>query len=182
MDNKEYADKVSAELKDIIKNDVSSGNAKGEAHYLAIGLNHLKVLYKRKQQRNRFQVWDWESTEEIAHIWDCIMPEMTAFIQATLKFYRHRKLTRDIRSASAKAVIDAAMKEAGLRHRYTGQVYRAKISVLVSKDRCITLSVAYSKLNEELPHIVQSLLLIKRELDALGDRVSINKAQGVWPR
>ena len=89
-------------------------------------------------------------------------------------------MTKDIKSSSAKAVIAAAMKEAGLKYRYTGQTHRAKVSVLITKDRCLTVYIAYSRLNDQLPGIIQSLKNIKQELDALGGGITISKAQGTW--
>ena len=89
-------------------------------------------------------------------------------------------MTKDIKASSAKAVIDAAMKEAGLKYRYTGQTHRAKLSVLITKDRCLTLYIAYSKLNDQLPRIIQSLKVIKGELEVLGSSITINKTQGSW--
>ena len=44
---KSYIDKISSNLKDIIKNDVSSGNDQGEAHYLSMGLDFLRRLFQR---------------------------------------------------------------------------------------------------------------------------------------
>ena len=89
-------------------------------------------------------------------------------------------MTKEIRSASAGFVIAEAMKNAGLKYRFTGQTYRAKVSVMVTKDRCITLYIAYSKLDEQLTRIMRSLTVIKEELEALGDGVTINKALGSW--
>jgi hypothetical protein len=89
-------------------------------------------------------------------------------------------MTKDIKSSSAKAVIAAAMKDAGLKYRYSGQTHRAKLSVLITKDRYLTVYIAYSKLNEQLPRIINSLKVIKGELDAIGSSITINKAQGSW--
>lgn len=95
-----------------------------------------------------------------------------------LKQLRHKKMTKDIKSSSAKAVLAAAMKDAGLKYRYIGQTHRAKLSVLITKDRCLTVYLAYSKLNDQLPHVIQSLKNIKHELDTLGNGITISKAPG----
>ena len=95
-----------------------------------------------------------------------------------LKQLRHKKMTKDIKSSSAKAVLAAAMKDAGLKYRYTGQTHRAKLSVLITKDRCLTVYLAYSKLNDQLPHVIRSLKNIKHELDTLGNGITISKAPG----
>ena len=166
--------------KDVLKNEVSSGTDKGEAYYLSMCLDLLKRLYQMDRKWSRFHAWSYESTEEVSHIWNTIQPELAEFIEGHLKQLRSKKMTKDINASSAKAVIDAAMKEAGLKYRYTGQTHRAKLAVLITKDRCLTVYIAYSKLNEQLPRIIQSLKVIKGELEVLGSSITINKAQGSW--
>ena len=180
LEYKDYVLRIISTLKDVLKNEVSSGTDKGEAHYLSMCLDLLKRLYQMDRKWSRFHAWSYESTEEVSHIWNTIQPELAEFIEGHLKQLRSKKMTKDIKASSAKAVIDAAMKEAGLKYRYTGQTHRAKLSVLITKDRCLTLYIAYSKLNEQLPRIIQSLKVIKGELEVLGSSITINKAQGSW--
>ena len=180
LEYKDYVLRIISTIKDVLKNEVSSGTDKGEAHYLSLCLDLLKRFYQMNRKWSRFHAWSYESTEEVAHIWNTIQPELSEFIQDYLKQLRHKKMTKDIKSSSAKAVIAAAMKDAGLKYRYTGQTHRAKLSVLITKDRCLTVYIAYSKLNEQLPRIINSLKVIKGELDAIGSSITINKAQGSW--
>lgn len=175
---KGYTVRLINSIKDVIKNEVSSGNDKGEAHYLSLCVDLLKRFYQMDRNWSRFHAWSYESTEEVVHIWNTIQPELAEFIQDYLKQLRHKKMTKDIKSSSAKAVIAAAMKDAGLKYRYTGQTHRAKLSVLITKDRCLTVYLAYSKLNDQLPHVIQSLKNIKHELDTLGNAFTISKAPG----
>lgn len=178
LEYKGYTVRLINSIKDVIKNEVSSGNDKGEAHYLSLCLDLLKRFYQMDRKWSRFHAWSYESTEEVAHIWNTIQPVLSEFIQDYLKELRHKKMTKDIKSSSAKAVIAAAMKDAGLKYRYTGQTHRAKLSVLITKDRCLTVYLAYSKLNDQLPHVIQSLKNIKHELDTLGNGITISKAPG----
>ena len=180
LEYKDYVLRIISTIKDVLKNEVSSGTDKGEAHYLSMCLDLLKRLYQMDRKWSRFHAWSYESTEEVSHIWNTIQPELAEFIEGHLKQLRSKKMTKDINASSAKAVIDAAMKEAGLKYRYTGQTHRAKLSVLITKDRCLTLYIAYSKLYEQLPRIIQSLKVIKDELDAIGSNITINKVQGSW--
>lgn len=180
LEYKDYVLRIISTIKDVLKNEVSSGTDKGEAHYLSMCLDLLKRLYQMDRKWSRFHAWSYESTEEVSHIWNTIQPELAEFIEGHLKQLRSKKMTKDIKASSAKAVIDAALKEAGLKYRYTGQTHRAKLSVLITKDRCLTLYIAYSKLNEQLPRIIQSLKVIKGELEVLGSSITINKAQGSW--
>jgi hypothetical protein len=178
LEYKGYTVRLINSIKDVIKNEVSSGNDKGEAHYLSLCVDLLKRFYQMDRNWSRFHAWSYESTEEVAHIWNTIQPELAEFIQDYLKQLRHKKMTKDIKSSSAKAVIAAAMKDAGLKYRYSGQTHRAKLSVLITKDRCLTVYLAYSKLNDQLPHVIQSLKNIKHELDTLGNGITISKAPG----
>ena len=180
LEYKGYIVRLIPTIKDVIKNDVSSGTDNGEAHYLSMCLDLLKRLYQMDKKWSRFHAWSYESTEDVTHIWGIIQPELAEFIQEQLRQLRHKKMTKDIKSSSAKAVIAAAMKDAGLKFRYTGQTHRAKVSVLITKDRCLTVYIAYSRLNDQLPGIIQSLKNIKQELDALGGGITISKAQGTW--
>ena len=180
LEYKDYVLRIISTIKDVLKNEVSSGTDKGEAHYLSMCLDLLKRLYQMDRKWSRFHAWSYESTEEVSHIWNTIQPELEEFIKDHLKQLRSKKMTKDIKASSAKAVIDAALKEAGLKYRYTGQTHRAKLSVLITKDKCLTVYIAYSKLNEQLPRIIQSLKVIKGELEVLGSSITINKAQGSW--
>ena len=180
LEYKDYVLRIISTLKDVLKNEVSSGTDKGEAHYLSMCLDLLKRLYQMDRKWSRFHAWSYESTEEVSHIWNTIQPELAEFTEGHLKQLRSKKMTKDIKASSAKAVIDAALKEAGLKYRYTGQTHRAKLSVLITKDRCLTVYIAYSKLNEQLPRIIQSLKVIKGELEVLGSSITINKVQGSW--
>lgn len=180
LEYKDYVLRIISTIKDVLKNEVSSGTDKGEAHYLSMCLDLLKRLYQMDRKWSRFHAWSYESTEEVSHIWNTIQPELAEFIEGHLKQLRSKKMTKDINASSAKAVIDAAMKEAGLKYRYIGQTHRAKLSVLITKDRCLAVYIAYSKLNEQLPRIIQSLKVIKDELDAIGSNITINKVQGSW--
>lgn len=175
---KGYTVRLINSIKDVIKNEVSSGNDKGEAHYISLCVDLLKRFYQMDRNWSRFHAWSYESTEEVVHIWNTIHADLDEFIEEYLKELRHKKMTKDIKSSSAKAVIAAAMKDAGLKYRYSGQTHRAKLSVLITKDRCLTVYLAYSKLNDQLPHVIQSLKNIKHELDTLGNAFTISKAPG----
>lgn len=178
LEYKGYTVRLINAIKDVIKNEVSSGNDKGEAHYLSLCLDLLKRFYQMDRKWSRFHAWSYESTEEVVHIWNTIHADLDEFIEDYLKELRHKKMTKDIKSSSAKAVIAAAMKDAGLKYRYSGQTHRAKLSVLITKDRCLTVYLAYSKLNDQLPYVIQSLKNIKHELDTLGNGITISKAPG----
>lgn len=176
MTYKSYVERISSALEYVIQNEVSAGIDRNEEYYLDYGLDILKRLFLMEMGWSRYHVWNQETTEEMTRIWSGIQPRLADFIQENLKKFRHRKMTRDIQSTSAGFVIDEAMKEAGLQYKYTGYTYKAKIAVQVTKDRCITLHIPYSKLNERLPHVIKSLKIIKEEFTLLGDNFTINKS------
>ena len=63
---------------------------------------------------SRYHAWSYEATEEVTYIWETIQPHLADYIQETLKKCKNKKMTKDIRSASAGFVIADAMKKAGL--------------------------------------------------------------------
>ena len=73
----------------------------------------------------------------------------------------------------------AAMKEAGLKHQFTAQTHRAKVSVLITDNRALTTYISYKKLYDQLPNVIESLKIIRHELKSLGSLVTINKAYNV---
>ena len=72
------------------------------------------------------------------------------------------------------------MKEAGLKHQFTAQTHRAKVSVLITDNRALTTYISYKKLYEQLPRLIESLKVIMHELESLGSLVSINKAYNTF--
>jgi hypothetical protein len=109
-------------------------------------------------------------------------PDLIAAIEDYIKDRRSRKMTKEIKSASAYAMIKAAMREADLRFQYCGQTYRARVSVLVTPKSALTLYISYKKINEQLPKVMESLKLIKKGMEVLGDNTSLSKAYntGQW--
>lgn len=174
MNITEYKDKVIEDLKDLIKAEVTAGTDRTEANYMDKGLELLKRRYQNSRKWSRFQAWSLESREEVAFIWDTIQPDVLAAIEEYLRKFRHRKLTKEINAASAQAIIKAAMKEAGLKHQFTAQTYRAKVSVRITENRCLTFYVPYSKLMERFPQIMESIKRIHSDIQTLGN-ISINK-------
>ena len=108
LEYKDYVLRIISTLKDVLKNEVSSGTDKSEAYYLSMCLDLLKRRYQMDRKWSRFHAWSYESTEEVSHIWNTIQPELAEFIEGHLKQLRSKKMTKDIKASSAKAVIDAA--------------------------------------------------------------------------
>lgn len=120
-----------------------------------------------------------DTTRDIVVVWEEIKPEVIETIEKFLKDFRHKKLTKEIKAATAKAAIAAAMKEAGLKHQFTAQTHRAKVSVLITDNRALTTYISYKKLYDQLPSVIESLKIIRHELKSLGSLVTINKVYNV---
>ena len=97
LEYKGYTFRIITAIKDVIRNEVSSGNDKGEAHYLSLCLDLLKRFYQMDRKWSRFHAWSYESTEEVTHIWETIHPELSEFIRDSLRQHRHKKMTKDIK-------------------------------------------------------------------------------------
>ena len=176
MENKKYLESIKENLKLHIKNDVSTGAERPLNAYLDYALDLLKRRYQIVNKRSSFATWTRSNINEIMNVWASIVPELTSTIEEYIKDCRMRKMTKDIKAASAKAIVLEAMKEAGLKHQFECQAYRAKIRVLISDNRSLTVYIPYKSLTEQLPQAVQSILIIKKEMAAVPKTASINKA------
>ena len=178
MERQKYLESILQSQKSIIKTDVDSGLEKSVSHYLDRALTQLKQEYKNGKSWSRFSVWPSENVKDVVQIWESIKPEVLEGINGYLKQYRSQKMTREIRATSAQAVIAEAMKDAGLKHKFTAQVHRAKVLVLIGGNSCITFHVLYSRLMQDLPRIIDSLKIINEQVENIGSKVLFAKAYG----
>ena len=176
METSIYTEGVLKELKESIKYDVNSGIDKSITEYMDSALEHLKRQFELVNKRSRYQVWTIQNRQELLSLWMTIQPEVLSGIERLVQDIKRKKMTKEIKAMSAKAVIKDAMQEAGLKHHFTGQTHRAKVSVLLPPSRALTIYISYKKMNEQLPRIIESLKIIRQELESLGGNVSINKA------
>lgn len=182
MDYSMYTEGLAETLKTTIKSDVNSGIEKSQMQYLDWALETLKRRFQAINKWSRFQAWTLRDSKEVTEVWLEIQPEIQKTIEHLIHEYRQKKLAKEINATSAKAAIREAMKEAGLKHKFTGQTYRAKVSVLISQNRALTIYISYKKLQEQLPHIIEALKLIRHELEVLGNNATFTKAydSGEW--
>ena len=175
MDNSYYINAVTDALKPVIKHDVTAGYNRPYSQYLDRALEIVKNRYKDVNNMGAFGFWSTQNKREIVHLWEALSPEIAAMIEETLKQCRSKKMMKDIKVASAKALVKEAMEQAGLNYKFEGQTYRAKISVLLAPGRALTVYIAYSKINEQLAGTVNSLKAIVNEVEKLGKNFTINK-------
>jgi hypothetical protein len=179
MDNSVYMTDIVACLKTSIKYDVDTERETPVDRYMDNALSALKRRYRIAHQWDRYRAWSEEERNDLIQIWFRLQPAVIDEIEKLLKHYKQKKLTKEIYMTTAKAAIAEAMSEAGLRHRFTGQTYRAKVSVLLAHKKCITVYISYKKLHKELPDVIRSLKIIRDELETLGRNVSFNNARGI---
>ena len=179
MDRNYYIEEVSKVLKPVIKNDVEAGQNRSFNQYLDRALEVVKNRYKGQNNMGSFGFWTGHNKREIVMLWEEITPQVLAMIEGWLRDFRSKKMMKEIKMASAKALVKEAMEQAGLDYKFEGQTYRAKISVLLAPGRALTMYIAYSKINEQLEGVVKSLKVIIGELENLGKNFSINKVYWV---
>ncbi|MBR5833247.1 MAG: hypothetical protein IKY48_01555 [Bacteroidales bacterium] len=175
MDRNYYIEEVAKVLKPVIKNDVEAGQNRSFNQYLDRALEVVKNRYKGQNNMGSFGFWTGHNKREIVMLWEEITPQVLAMIEGWLRDFRSKKMMKEIKVASAQALVKEAMTEAGLKYKFEGQTYRAKISVLLAPGRALTVYIAYSKLTAQLPGVVESLKTILKEMENLGKNVSINK-------
>ena len=175
-DNQIFMSGVLKALKETIKNDVATGQEKSHMEYLDKALDTFKNRYKMLHKMSKHMIWKPNTTRDVVLVWEEIKPEVIAAIDKFQKEFKHKKLTKEINATTAKAAISAAMREAGLKHKFTAQTHRAKVSVLITSNRALTIYISYKKLYDKLPSIIESLKTVRQELETIGNNISINKA------
>lgn len=170
-----YSSTLIENLKVFIKYDIEAGIDRPIKEYLDRALISLKKHYQIVNKRGDYQTWSQESLNEVIGMWMKMQPEVLAAIDKYLKEFKLKKLTKEINATSAKIVIQEAMEEAGLKHQFTAQMHRAKVSVLLTRNKALTIYISYKKLHQDLPRIMESLKLIRKELETLGGNISIHK-------
>lgn len=174
-----YTEGILKDLRELIRFDVNAGMDRNPAEYMDRALENMKRRYQQTHKMSRYQAWSIRDRKELMDIWGAIQSDILTGVEKYMQECRHKKLTKDIKAATARAAIKAAMQEAGIKHHFVGQTHRAKVSVLITHNRSLTFYISYKKLHEQLPHIMESLKLIRQELENLGNNVSINKIYNI---
>ena len=171
-----YTEGILKDLKELIRSDVNAGMDRNPGEYMDRALENMKRRYQMANKMRRYQAWSIRNRKDLMDIWAAIQSDILTGVEKYMKDCKHRKLTKEIRMSTARAAIKAAMQEAGLKHQFTGQRYRARVSVLITQSRAVTIYISYKRMHEQLPRIVESLKLICQEIDCLGKDVFISKA------
>ena len=175
MDKELIIKEILNRLKATIKDDVKIGYDRQVKDYLDEALSYMKLLYRGILKLDRNRAWKEGERNELIKLWIELEPEFIAAIEKYTRDYKQKKLTSDIQMTTARVIVREAMQDAGLRHHFTGQTYRAKIDILITGNRTLTVYISYKKLNELLPKVIESAKVIVKELESLGNNISINK-------
>lgn len=179
MKTQEYLLEIEKELSHTIRELIKSGKGVSENELLSTSLDYLKRLFTgvpiKTGTPKRFFYWRSSDLNSVAKMWDEIKPEIEKHISKTVKACQAKKLVKEINQLTAKATIAEAMKGAGLKHRFEGQAYRAKIMVLLTPTRYICTYIPYKKLLKDLPAAIESFKMIREGLEQLGKQTTINK-------
>ncbi len=84
-------------------------------------------------------------------------------------------MVAEINALSAEALIDAAMKEAWLKHLFEAQTYRAKVRVKITDKSKIIIYLNYKKIHEQLPKAIESLKVLVSTLESMNYGTTIQK-------
>ena len=92
------------------------------------------------------------------------------------RYLRSRRVS-EINAITAKAVITARLKEAGYESEVTGQRYRAKVEVRVTRGYKLRFYVYYKNVNREgfLDGVIRAVCRIREDLESLGHGAVLKK-------
>ena len=178
METAEYLKNVRKHIEERIRENVKQGIEVSESDYLDQALSYTKTLYKSvTEKRTSKMMYFWRSSdlEDVMAIWNSIRPELEKCIPKAIMNYRSRRMVSEINAVSAEAMVSAAMKEAGLKHLFEAQLYRAKVRVQITEKSKIVIYLNYKKINDELPKAIESLKRLVAILDEMGAGTSIQK-------
>lgn len=175
MEKTEYTEGILGHIKELIKYDVNSCIDRPQSHYINSAYECLQRRIQAMSKSSHYQPWNIKHRKQVEDIWKELQPDVIVAVDRFIQEFKHKKLTKDIKAATAKAAIKIAMQEAGFKHQFTGQTHRAKVSVLMGTCKVMSFYISYKKLNEELPRIVESLKVIRQELEHFGKDVTIYK-------
>lgn len=172
MDKQTRLKAITEFLKKSIREDVNAGVDSTAAYYLDRAKREIMSNYVFTKDTGHLKRWTRSDAEKFCKE---VCEELVDVINGYLHDYKNKRLAKEIKAKSAQAIIKAAMQEAGLKHQFEAQAYRAKIFYPICKNRCLTFYINYSKLQEQLSQVIHSLKLIEEGMNGLGKNPTINR-------
>ena len=176
MDKQATVKAISAILKESIREDINTGVDSPASYYLDKAKREVMSRFVFTRNRGLLKRWTNADAKKFC---EEVCEELVDIINGYLHDYKNKRLAKEIKATSAQAVIKAAMQEAGLKHQFVAQTYRAKILYPICKNRCLSFYITYSKLHEQLPHVILSLKMIEEGMKGLGKNPTINREYNI---
>ena len=110
-----YTEGILKDLKELIRSDVNAGMDRNPGEYMDRALENMKRRYQMANKMSRYQAWSIRNRKDLMDIWAAIQSDILTGVEKYMKDCKHKKLTKEIRMATARAAIKAAMQEAFIR-------------------------------------------------------------------
>ncbi len=133
-------------------------------------LNRIERLYKSKHGLYMNAQIGRREREEIRRVMVHYQPVLYERIdEVRRRLLQARKVT-EINAATAKVLITERFREIGLKAHVTGQMYRARVEVIVSSSYLVRFYVNYKKMLQEgvLDNAVAAVQELAKAMDRLG--------------
>ena len=160
-------------IPDYLEGIRGTGNFRLEA-CVAAEVERLKGLYMKANGFRLFAPLTAAEIQELDTFTAHFIPILTERTIPVQQKYMQRQRLSQINATTAQALIQAAFKEKGLEAEVTGQIYRAKVVVSLSKMK-VRLYVPYKEMTRDgfIDGIVNAVLDLKDATSRLGHGVRI---------
>ena len=171
-----YYHQIHRLIRQDIREDIKMGIERSEIDYLNKCHDYLFDLCNNLAPKFAFFSGKRKGDDYSYSFWMEMKSDFAELVASTIQSVKSQQMIKNINSASAKALVDQAMKEAGLEYQYLGQQYRAKVSVKITPTSKLIFHLNYKKINELLPEAVASAKQLKELMSKLGKGTAIYKA------
>ena len=176
MDKQALLKTISDYIKTSIREDVRIGFEKPVSHYLDSAKREIRSRHAFSKHSGLLKRLTNRDVEKCCQE---INDELVDIINGYIHEYKNKKMTKEIKATTAQAVIKAAMQEAGLKHHFIAQTYRAKVLYPICPNRYLAFYITYSRLQEQLPQVIESLKKIEEGMNGLGKNPTINRSYNI---
>ena len=176
MDKQALLKSISDYIKTSIREDVRIGFEKPVSHYLDSAKREIRSRHAFSKHSGLLKR---KTYSEFEKCFEEISEELVDIINGYIHEYKNKNMTKEIKATTAQAVIKAAMQEAGLKHHFIAQTYRAKVLYPICPNRYLAFYITYSRLHEQLPQVIESLKKIEEGMNGLGKNPTINRSYNI---
>lgn len=178
-EKKYYFNKIHKLLREEIRADLKCGLTKDVNDYLESCKNHFCMLQSGMPSVvGRFFGRTKKEVEQAQAMWAEIKFDMEGLIPCIIKGVKADEMKSNIRTVTAKSLIQCAMADAGLQYHFIEQRYRAKLEIKVTDKSKLTFYLNYKKTPELLPSVVEAAKAIKENISKLGKTATVGRVNG----